>query len=144
MFFGPRTTGVTSNVSGVGFGPLTPTSAWAMPLPTREAFGQAGGPPVSSVASSHFVRPGALSLKVFGGVIVELAQRAFSGSLFTISRLIFAFFGFFFVPAFFGVIFTVIVGAGVWARATAEKTSAVRAAMATIRYLRKGGPSNLD
>ena len=28
--------------------------------------------------------------------------------------------------------------------ATAEKTMAVSAAMATIRYLRKGGPSNLD
>ena len=51
----------------------------------------------------HFVRPFALSLNVLGAVISSFAS-VFFGSLFLMFRSIDEFFGFFFVPAFFGAI----------------------------------------
>src|SRR5215217_7048498 len=115
--FGPSTIAVTSKCrfSG-GAVPLTGNSALASPPPTREALGQPAGPLSSSVSAPHLVRPLALSLNVFGDVIVSLPSVLF-GSLFLIVSSIAEFFGFVFVPAFLGVIFTFIVAAGVWARA---------------------------
>src|SRR3954466_10786135 len=101
MLFAPVTLALTSKCSGVCVGPLTPSSALASPLPTLEAFGQAAGPPDSSAASEHFVRPFALSLNVFGALISSFAS-VFFGSLFLMFRSIDEFFGFFFVPAFLG------------------------------------------
>ena len=52
------------------------------------------------------------------------------------------FFGFFLVPAFFGVTETFMVAAGVAPNEVAAKAMAVVATIATIKYFRKGGPSN--
>src|SRR3954469_17208326 len=72
----PMRTGVTSKCSGVGAVVvlLTPTSAFAEPLPRREAFGHAAGPPAASVSSLQTVRPLPLSLNVFGETIVSLLR----------------------------------------------------------------------
>ena len=73
-------------------------------------------------------------------IVVLLSVLFFTSSL---SR---AGFGSLFVPAFFGVAVLIVslgAGAGFWARATAVRQSAVSAAMAAIRYLRKGSPPNL-
>ena len=68
----PTRIGVTSKCSGVGLVPLTPRRAFAVPLPSVEAFGQAAGPPATRSASLQVVRPLALNLNVLGIVIVSL------------------------------------------------------------------------
>jgi catalase len=91
---------------------VTPSPALAVPLPTTEAFGHAVGPLCSRSASSHFVRPFAANLKVLAVVIWSLVIVRFVSG-FSIDSLINEFFGFFFVPAFFGVMLTFISGDGV-------------------------------
>src|SRR3954454_15823052 len=141
MRFLPTTTGVTSKCRGVGAVVvlLTPTSAFALPLPTREPFGQAAGPPAARVCSSQVGRPLVLSLNVFGDVIVSLLSVRLL-SAFLIVRWIEEFFGFVFVPAFFGATVTFMVAAGAAPNEVAAKARAVSAANATTRYFRKGDP----
>src|SRR3954453_17813427 len=86
-FFGPRTNAVTSNVSDAGFGPVTPASAVAVPVPTFEPFGHASGPLDESTASSHLVRPFALRRNVLGDVIVSLLSVRWWFSLTMLSSI---------------------------------------------------------
>ena len=78
-------------------------------------------------------------MNVFGDVMTRLLS-VFVESLFLIVRWIDEFFGFFFVPAFFGAIVTFIEAAGAKAMAVVANAMVVSAATATIRYLRKGDP----
>ena len=110
-----------------------------MPPPIFDFFGHPAGPFVSRADSLHFLRPLALRWNVFGEVTVSLPSVRVD-SLFSMSSVIDAFFGFFFVPAFFGVILTFMDCAGVCAIAAVVKAMAVSAANATIRYLRKRDP----
>src|SRR3954454_15464746 len=148
IFLAPPTNAVTLKVSGCAVaGLVTPRIAFALPEPTFEPFGQAAGPLLSSVDALQVLKPLPEILTVFGIVMSSDASVRFV-SLFSACRMNFTLFGFFFVPAFFGVSVTLRSAASFWATATAVNAMAVSAAMATIRYLRKfvssGGAWDLE